>query len=186
MRRILPACICFLFLIGCSSGQGALDAGTELRNNIQNAAGGSFQSVITADYGEEIYQFTMDCQFDQQGSLTFIVTEPESISGISGKIDGGAGSLTFDDHYLAFEMLADGQLTPVSAPWLMIKVLRCGYISACAKENDGFRLRFDDSYTGENLTAEVRLDSNKCVSSCEFLWDGRRILSLKVSDFRLL
>jgi hypothetical protein len=82
----------------------------------------------------------MDCEADSQGSVSFRVVSPESISGITGSVDRDQGKLTFDDKALAFDLLADGQLSPVSAPWVMIHTLRGGYLSSCAESGDGMLL----------------------------------------------
>ncbi len=186
MKRVLLLILCLVFLCGCSSGQAALDAGHRLRSNILNADGCSFTAGITADYGDEIYKFDLKCEFDKNGALLFTVLKPDSISGITGKIDEQEGALTFDDQVLAFKMLADGQITPVSAPWVLMKAVRGGYISACAKEKNGYYLQLDDSYEQDALTVDLWIDQSEAITRGEFLWDGRRILSVEVSDFKLL
>lgn len=186
MKRILPLIFCLVFLCGCASGQAALDAGHRLRSNILEADGCSFAAQITADYGDEIYEFDMQCVFDKDGALSFEVINPKSVSGITGNINAKEGVLTFDDHALAFNMLADGQITPVSAPWVLMKVIRGGYISACTKEQNGFYFQLDDSYAQGPLTLDLWVDENCIISRGELLWDGRRILSVQVSDFQLL
>ena len=57
----------------------------------------------------------MDCQCDSQGDLTFAVTAPETITGITGKVSDAGGKLTFDDTALQFDLMAEEQVTP-SAP----------------------------------------------------------------------
>ena len=186
MKRILLFVLCLLLMSGCSSGKEALDAGHELRSNILQSSGCSFLATVTADYGEELYSFDMLCSFDKNGEMVFEIQSPDSISGISGKIDSQSGSFTFDDQMVAFKTFADGQITPVTAPWVLMKAVRGGYISACTKENTGYYLQLDDSYAQDPLTVDLWLDCNKVISSGELLWDGHRILSVKVSDFKLL
>ena len=186
MKRILPMVLCLVFLSGCSFGKSALDAGHRLRSDILNADGCSFLATITADYGDEIYEFDLQCEFDHKGDLVFHVMKPDSISGISGKIKGKEGALTFDDQVLVFQMIADGQITPVSAPWILMKAIRGGYISACNKNQGGYYLQIDDSYEEDPLVADLWIDESCTVTRGEFLWDGRRIISIKVSDFKLL
>ena len=72
----------------------------------------------------------MDCKADSSGNLTFTVVKPETISGITGTLSGDGGNLTFDDTALHFELMAENQLSPVSAPWILIKTLRNGYITS--------------------------------------------------------
>ena len=166
--------------------QKEIDVAYKLRSDILSADGCKFTACVTADYGDEIYEFDLQCEFDQKGSLTFTVLNPESIAGIAGKINASEGALTFDDQVLAFKKLTDGQLTPVTAPWLLMKTVKEGYITACGKEQDGYHLQFDDSYEQDLLTVDVWLNGDGVITYGEFLWDGRRILSIKVTDFALL
>ena len=186
MKRVFPLLLSLVFLCGCGSGQQALDAGHQLRSDIIQADGCSFVAEITADYGDELYSFSMQCDFDKDGTLVFCVLSPESISSITGKIDAGEGVLTFDDQMLAFSMLADGQITPVSAPWVMLKAVRCGYISACTAEKSGYYLQIDDRYIQDPLTVDLWIEPDGNISRGEFLWEGRRILTVQVSEFKLL
>ena len=185
MKRVLIILICLSFLCGCSSEHVALDAAHQLRNNILKANGCSFLAAVTADYGDEIYEFSMLCTFDKKGSMNFTVTLPDAIAGITGKIDASDGAFTFDDNILSFKMLSDGQITPITAPWVLMKSVRGGYISACTKDRNGYYLQFDDSYQEDPLTVDVQIDENLNIKYGEFLWDGRRILSVKVSEFAL-
>ena len=91
-----------------------------LRQRVLKADCLRFQSEITADYGDTLSVFTLDCQASSQGDVTFQVLAPESIAGIAGTIQAGKGALTFDGTALFFPLLADGQLSPVSAPWLFL------------------------------------------------------------------
>jgi len=157
-----------------------------MRNKILSAAGCSFQAEITADYEDKVQVFTLSCKTDAQGNLTFSVAAPETISGISGSIDEKGGSLKFDHTMLAFPLLADGQLSPVSAPWLLMHCLRSGYIAACGQEDSLIRSTIHDSYAEDALQLEVWFDSELRPVQGEFVWDGRRILTVVVSNFLFL
>jgi hypothetical protein len=128
----------------------------------------------------------MHCTADTQGVLTFSVTSPDSISGITGSIGQGKGTLTFDDKALAFDLLADGQLSPVSAPWVLIHTLRGGYLASCREEGEGMLLSIDDSYQEDPLRLDIRIDSDGTPAWAEILWQGRRILSLELDNFRFV
>lgn len=154
-----------------------------LRERLLQSNGYSFEAEITADYGDKIYEFSMLCTVDKSGNLMFSVTEPESISGISGTISGSGGRLTFDDTALTFELLADGEVSPVSAPWLLVRTLLGGYLSSCGTDGDDLRLTIDDSYEEDALQLDVWLDSDDLPDRAEILWQGRRVLSLDVEDF---
>ncbi len=174
-----------MFLFGCKTSDDCLEKGIAFRNRLLESNGCSFQSEITADYGEQVYEFSMTCTADKEGNVTFTVNEPESISGICGKITAQGGAITFDDQILAFQSLTDGQITPVNAPWLLVKTLRGGYIRTCAEEDTGFTLGIDDSYAENALRLNILFEKN-VPAECEIFFKGRRILTLNIEAFTFL
>lgn len=157
-----------------------------LRERILKSSGCTFDAVITADYGDKIHTFTMSCRADTSGEVSFVVTDPASISGISGSVSEKGGRLSFDDTVLAFQLLADEQLSPVSAPWIFLHTLRSGYFNACGTDGTGLRIEVDDSYAGEALHLSIWTDANDLPIRAEILWQGRRILSIDVVAFAYL
>ena len=186
MKRVLVLLVTMFFLSGCSGGDVALKRAVVLRDTLLQSDGCTFETVITADYGQTLYTFTMSCQADSLGNLTFTVMEPQTIAGISGSISEDGGALTFDDQALAFALLADEQLAPVSAPWLFIKTLRSGYLRACDPTDDGMRMIIDDSYAEDALQLDIWVDDNDIPVWSEILWKGRRILSLEIKNFNYM
>lgn len=175
-----------VFLCGCSGAQTEMDQALLLRRNLLESEGCFFEAEVTADYGDVVYQFTMHCTADKAGRVSFEVTQPESISGVTGVFSEQSGALTFDDQMLAFPPLTDGQVTPVSAPWLLIQTLRSGYITSCGSEGDGLCIAMDDSYQENALHLDVRTDVSAVPVSCEIVYKGRRILSMRVNGFTYL
>jgi len=174
-----------LFLTGCGSGASELDEAMELREKLLKASGCAFDAAVTADYGDKLFSFRLRCQGDGAGNLTFSVLEPESIAGISGTVSSGGGALTFDDTALSFPMMADGQVTPVTAPWLLLKTLRSGYLTSAGLEGETLRMAIDDSYQEDALHLDIWAEGEK-ITRGEFLYDGRKILSVDVADFQFL
>ena len=144
-----------------------------------------FRATVSADYGEMIQTFVMDCETDKQGNVEFLVAAPESISGITGRLTAESGFLTFDGEVLAFELLADGQLSPVSAPWVLVSTLRGGYLRSAADTEQGLHLTIDDSFADEPLQVDIWLEGD-VPAGAEILWQGRRILTLRVENFAFL
>lgn len=186
MKRMLGMVLCLpLLLLGCAAENSTMERALALRMKLQNAAF-AFQTTITADYGDKTYAFTMDCTADQEGNVTFQVVEPASIAGITGKISQGSGKLTFDDQVLAFDILADDLISPVSGPWVLVKSLRSGYLTSSGEEGELLRLAIDDSYREDALNLDIWLDGEDIPKRCEVLWQGRRLLSMEVKEFRYL
>lgn len=184
MKRLLAIILSVLILPGCADCD--LDGAMQMRQQLQQSEGCSFDVEITADYGDNVHIFGMKCQTDDLGNLTFSVSEPDSISGITGTIRDEGGQLTFDDTVLAFELLADDQITPVSAPWILIRTLRSGYLNACANTDDGIMLVIDDSYAEDALKLNIWCTDEYVPTEAEIFWEGRRILTLEISNFTYL
>ncbi len=170
-----------LFLPGCDASR-EIERGMALRSTLLRSEV-SFDAGITADYGTQSHTFRMHCQFDETGDLTFEVTQPEDIAGITGNIREEGGELTFDDTLLQFELLTDDQLSPISAPWILMKTLRSGYLTAAGEEGELLRLTIDDSYEEDALKLDVWLNGENQPVSADILYDGLRILSVQVENF---
>ena len=149
--------IALVLLTGCTGKRDELDRAMKLRANLLGCLGCSFDVNITADYGDALYEFAMSCTSGGRGDLNFTVTQPESIAGISGSISSGEGKLTFDDAALQFALLADGQVTPVSGPWILMKTLLGGYLTAVSEEEDLLHLTINDSYEEDPLVTRLPL-----------------------------
>lgn len=182
MKRLCLLTVIFVVLTGCQSEDAQLLSGIRLREKMI-AQRCTFVAEIIADYGDRTYTFSMGCSTDPQGNVSFIVISPESISGIAGRLSATSGFLTFDDTALAFPLLADGEVSPVSAPWLLINTLRAGYLTAAGEDGDAVRLTLNDSYEEDPLQIDVWLDENELPQRAEILWQGRRVLSIHIKDF---
>ena len=182
MKRWMIVPVLLLMLTGCRFQHGELERAMDLRARLL-AGECSFDAVITADYGDMLHSFTMNCRGDSKGNVSFTVTKPDSISGICGTVTEDGGKLEFDGTALVFELMADGQVSPVSAPWLLLKTLRGGYLTACGMEGELLRLTIDDSYEEDALHLEIWLDGDDSPVRGEVYWDGRRILTVEVEKF---
>lgn len=180
MKRLAAGITLLLLLCGCASP--ASDP-LSLRQSLLSAQSTSFQAEITADYGDSLSVFTLDCVCDSQGAVSFTVAAPECIQGITGTIAAGKGKLTFDETGLSFPLLADGLLSPVSAPWVFLRALRSGYLRSWGKEGNLTRLTLDDSFQDDALQVDLWLEENTPVRA-EICQKGTKILSLSIASFR--
>lgn len=177
----------FLFFVcifsGCSKEDPLLDQATELRKSLLTADSCTFHAVITANYTDEIYTFQMECSVDNSNNLTFTVKDPATISGICGNISDDEAALTFDDKILAFPILADGQISPVSAPWVLINTLKGGYLTGCGKEENGACIYIDDNFEENPMHLQIYTDPAMTPVSADIFWNDRCILSMEIRDF---
>ena len=186
MKRAVSWVLALLLLTGCSSGHQAIDRALELRSRLQGGSGCRFTAKITADYGDTIQYFTVDCKGDDRGGLEFTVKSPETIAGICGSISEDGGKLTFDDVALAFPLLTQEQISPVSGPWIFLRTLRGGYLTNAGEDNGLLRVTIDDTYEEDALKLDIWLDGENMPVRAEILYDGCRILSLEVENFEIL
>ena len=182
MKRILALLLVLLFLPGCAGQTDQMDRAMALRAKLLSQPV-FFHAKVTADYGDSIHIFSLECQVDAQGNVHFTVTEPESIQDITGTINASGGKLTFNDQAVAFDLLADGQLSPVSAPWIFMKALRSGYLTSSGKEGENLRITVDDSYADDALHLDIWLGENDLPIRAEILWQGSRVLTMEVGNF---
>ena len=186
MKRILLLVLLVCLLAGCGSADAELDQAMALRAKLLGSSGCSFDGIITADYGDKLQEFKVFCQTDSSGNMTFTVKEPQSISGITGKMDAKGGAITFNDKALAFPLLADGQVTPVSAPWILMKTLTGGYVASCGRDEDFIRVTIHDSYEADALVTDIWLDGENLPVRGEILYRDRRILTVQIENFQIL
>ena len=180
MKKLLLPLMLVLFFTGC--GQGNTPRGMSLRQRMNDSNGCAFTAEVRAYIGKEEYVFSMDCECGNSDTVTFTVTAPESLSGITGELSSGSGSLTFDGQALAFPMLAQGTMSPISSVWVLLHALRGGYLTDEGKEG----LTIDETYQGVPLRLSVTLDNEDMPTFTEIFQDGERILSLALTNFRFL
>ena len=186
MKRVLAILVFIFMLCGCSSPKEPIDSAVALRETILSSNGVAFDAAITADYEDVIYTFRLDCTVNAEEALSFTVTEPKSISGISGIITEDQPSLTFNDTVLAFPPFADGQLSPVMAPYLFMNSLRSGFLSSCGIEGEGYCISIEDTFQNTPLLLQVFTDADSVPLRAEITYRNRRILSIDFYNFVVL
>ncbi len=182
MKKAMALILLCIILSGCGGTKDTQDKLLTMREDL-SAKGCAFSANIHADFGENTYDFVLDCVFDEAGNMTFSVKSPETISGISGKVTIQGGALTFDDRSLAFCLLADGDISPVAGPWLLMKGLRSGFLSSWREESGGTLVTIDDSFQGAAVSFQILISKDLMPVHGEIIWEGRSILTIAVENF---
>lgn len=180
MKRFFP--LLLVFLMGCTGPDPAMDAALDLRTRCLSAEQVCFTADIRADYITSIEEFSLECTAGTEGAMTFRVLEPEDISDIRGTVLGTEGTVEFDDTVLAFPLMAEGRLSPLSGPWVVLKAIRSGNIIAAGQEGELLHLTIDDSYADNALTVDLWLEDGQA-EEAEIAWEGRRVLSMTFDGF---
>lgn len=180
MKRIILLLVPILLMTGCGADR-LQEQALNLRSRCLGAQECSFRVEITADYIDTVEEFTLECTADSEGVVSFTVVEPEEIQGITGSVSGEEGALTFDDQVLAFPLMADEHLSPVSGPWILMKALRSGYIQSYVEEDGLLHLTMNDSYADDALTVDVWVQDGIPVAA-EISWLGKRAVSMEIEE----
>ena len=180
LKRCLP--LLLVLLMGCAGSDPAMEAALDLRTRCLSAEQVTFTAEIRADYITSIEEFTLECAAGADGSVAFRVLEPEEISEIRGTVLGSQGTVEFDDTVLAFPLMAQGRLSPLSGPRVVLRAIRSGCILAAGQEGEMVHLTIDDSYEDNALTVDLWLEDGR-VEEAEVAWEGRRCLSMTFDDF---
>ena len=179
MKRFFP--LLLVFFLGCSGSDPAMEEALALRSRCL-AGNVSFETELQADYITNIESFSLHCDFDETGMMTFSVTDPDDIEGIRGTVTGTEGTVNFDGTVLGYPLLAEGRLSPLAAPWVLVKALREGCIIAVGREGELLHLTVDDTYADNALTVDIWLEDGQ-VEAAEIAWEGRRCVTMTVEDF---
>ncbi len=180
MKRLLP--LFLVFFMGCTGPDPAIEAALELRSRCLGAENVSFRVQVGADYITRIEEFSLECTADSEGTVAFRVLEPEDISDIRGTVRGAEGTVEFDDTVLAFPLMAEGRLSPLSGPWVLMQAIRSGNILAAGREGELLHLTIDDSYEEKALTVDIWVE-NGTVREAEIAFEGRRCLTMSFDGF---
>ena len=180
MKRLLP--ILLIFLMGCSGPDPAMEAAMDLRSRCLSEITVTFSAEVRADYITRIEEFELECASEPDGTLSFRVLEPEDIADIQGTVRGSEGTVEFNETVLAFPLMADGRLSPLSGPWVVMKAIRSGCILAAGREGELIHVTIDDSYEENALTVDLWLEDGR-PEEAEIAWEGRRVLSMTFDDF---
>ena len=171
---------------GCDHGESEMNRMLHLRKTLLSMECCNFETQICADFGEMTYTFLTECTAERNGTVHFVVKEPKSIQDISGTISSNGGKTTYLDTALAFPLLADGEVSPAAAPYLLIRSLMGGYLSGTVQEDKFLHATIHDSYEEEALTLEIWLNEEDVPCKAEIVWQGRRVLSLDVLSFHIM
>lgn len=188
--RVLRLCapmtaLCLLLLCSCGGAE-ELQQVQLLRERYAAAAGCAGTAEVTADYGQRVYEFTLD--FAAQGEeLTLTLTAPEEVAGITARVSGEQTSLEYDGAILDTGALSPDGLSPVSAVPLLLRSAAEGFSDRCVWEGEKDAPEFHVTYrdperspgegtevdlwfagdTGDLLRGEVSVDGYRVIL-CEF------------------
>ena len=119
MRRSLLICVLMmtLSLSACGGGGGGSEAeelALTIRGEYLAMTSCAAQAVVTADYGQRVYRYELSAAVNGEEAL-LTLTAPETVAGLTARIEEDEGWLEYDGAILETGELAPGGLTPMGA-----------------------------------------------------------------------
>lgn len=140
MRRII-SCVLMMTLLLTGCGTRKEDSPENLaaliRAEYLSMSGCSSTVNLSADYGEQVFDFTVNASWQRGGDTVLTVTAPDLIAGITARIRDGETLLEYDGAGLSLGMLDLSGLTPVSAIPALMECITSGYMARCSWSGEG-------------------------------------------------
>ena len=189
MRKLLLCVPMILLLAGCGPAKvsQAEELALTIRGEYLEMTTCSSKLSITADYGQRVYQYEVDAAVEGENT-TLTLTAPETVAGMTARLQSGESLLEYDDIVLETGPLNEDGLTPVSAIPVLLETARSGYITAVSLDREAGTLRMDcgdpeeEPGTGTEISLWFDADSHALVRG-EISLDGFRVIQCEFTDF---
>ncbi|MBR5533391.1 MAG: hypothetical protein IKU62_00895 [Ruminiclostridium sp.] len=89
---------------------------------------------LTADYGQRVYEYTVDFSETEQDGLTMVITAPENVAGITARIADGQTALDYEGLQLETGPLNSDGLSPMDALPAFLAAMESGYMAETGSE----------------------------------------------------
>ena len=173
-------------MTGCSAGAPSTQQALDLRTNLLNAGGCSYTAVIRAEFEDRAYTFSAACTYTDEDSAVVEILQPEEIAGISAAVSEDGAKVTFDQVELDFGQLAEGNVSAMSAGWLLPHCWSSAYVDAAGMDGDLCRITYLEGYNEGELTVDTWLDEAQTPVYAEVFYGDTRCLTITISQFQLM
>lgn len=186
-----------LLLAGCAAGGGtrevtADELALQVRMEYLAATGCSGTAQVTADYGQRVYDFTLDFTWTRAGETVLTVTAPEELSGLTATVGEGESRLEFQGVSLGTGDLTGEGLTPLEYLPAVMDNIDDGYMAECVYETrngqETLRVLFRDPELRPEQGLECTLwfdKTQRTLLRAELSQDGYLVLSSEFTSFTL-
>lgn len=188
MRRTLSCVLMMTLLLTACSGKSGDDPqqlAAVIRGEYLSMNAWSTTAEISVTYGEQVFDFTVDAQWQKEAGTVLTITQPTLLAGITARIQPEETVLEYDGAGLSLGALDSEGLTPVSMLPAVMECVMKGYMARCSwlEEGEGrilvilccdpdrgqgegteYTLYFDE-LTHAMLRAEVSVDGVLCLTA---------------------
>lgn len=196
--RVKKGCALMMTLLlllsacGGDKGRGDDELALDIRAKYLSMNACSATMDVKADYGERVYEYTMELTYEKEGETVLTVTAPENIAGITARVTDGTAIMEFDGVSLETGPLDTDGLSPVGAVPALLDAVREAYIAECCTEEMGetecLRVAYRDPETKPGTGTELTVWFNPADASLvrgEISVDGRMTVQCVFSGFTM-
>ena len=171
-----------LLLAGCGKEEEQTQQALDFRTRMLKAGGCAFNADVQVSYGETAARFSMRCTYSAPDGITMTLTTPETLSGMTARVDSSGAKLVFDGAEIGFSTLAGGRLAPMAVPWVLADCWANGYIAWSGMEGALLRVTYRTGYGTDELQADVWFDGG-VPARAELSYEGALLLSAELTNF---
>lgn len=189
--RMIPLLL-LVSLCGCVGEQSDNDLTLQLRADFLSREGCSGSMDLTADYGQRVYEYTVEFSGTKKDGTTMVITAPEEVAGITAQIAEGQTFLEYDGVQLETGPLNGDGLSPLDALPAFLTAMESGYIAETGSEMLGgtevLRIccRDPELDPGQGLETVLWFDkAQKTLLQGEVRSDGTTVIRCEFSAFIL-
>ncbi len=179
MKKTLALLSLLLCLLLSACGNPALTRFESFSQALSERDALSFTAELSAVYPDRTAQFTLRYALTD-GVQRVTVLAPESISGVSARMEQGRTALEYDGLILDTGDLDDYGLTPMSALPLLVDALQHGHARAFWTEEggDAVELLYDD-----HTQVLVHFDGEGLPCRAELICDGHVTVACEIKNW---
>lgn len=183
VRKVFAIFLVLLSLSGCAKEDKYEQKALNFRTEMMEQQSCDFTADINASFSNKEYEFTVQVQYAPEETIVTVIS-PEAIAGISASVSNSGAELCYDGAELMLGQLADGQVSPMSVPWLLAQCWLGEYISAYGADGELSRITYLKGYADEELTVDTWFDDNDVPVYAEVTYGSDRYISVKIRDFQ--
>lgn len=189
--RMISLLLC-LCLCGCVGESEDNELTLLLRADFLSRTGCSGTMDLTADYGQRVYEYTVDFSETEKDGLSMVITAPDEVAGITAHITDGQTALEYDGLQLETGPLNSDGLSPMDALSAFFTAMESGYMAETGSEMLGetevLRIccRDPELDPGQGLETVLWFDkAQKTLLRGEVRSDGSTVIQCEFSAFNL-
>lgn len=180
-----------LTLSACAPAPGGMeqkDGAQMLQEEYRALTGCAMTADVRCDRENEVENYTLQCDWNADGSARVEVLAPETLVGIAAEFNGDDLSLHYDDMSLAAGPVSSQELTPAQILPMVVDAIREGYILEKGTESiDGEEclcLVFDTAGQDDGkIDYTVWFASNHLPLRAEVQTEGKTVFTVTFSEF---